>query len=125
MNGFQDKAEGFFGAVSLQINNGAVFIRSDAVLPRKAVPANGSGKPCGQRLKLRLRLCGGRLTMHPPEQFQSELALKHNKSFRGWGVGEEPLLQKGLLSHKVPLYHKVSLSHKIFLTHKAFQNDLA
>ncbi|SCM74195.1 hypothetical protein KL86DES1_21789 [uncultured Desulfovibrio sp.] len=25
----------------------AVAIRSDAVLPRKAVPANGSGKPCG------------------------------------------------------------------------------
>ncbi|SCM74208.1 hypothetical protein KL86DES1_21797 [uncultured Desulfovibrio sp.] len=61
--------------ITAQINSGAVFIRSDAVLPRKAVPANGSGKPCGQRLKLRLRLCGGRLLSHPPRQFQSEIAL--------------------------------------------------
>ena len=44
--------------VTTQINSGAVFIR----------------KPCGQRLKLRLRLCGGRLLPHPPEQFHSEIA---------------------------------------------------
>jgi hypothetical protein len=62
--------------VTAQINSGAVFVRSDAVLPRKVVPAKGSGKPCGQRLKLRLRLSGGRLLLHPPEQFQSEIALK-------------------------------------------------
>ena len=78
MNGFQDKAEGFFGAVSLQINNGAVFIRSDAVLPRKAVPANGSGKPAG---------AGNGYRENGYSQCENALG--------GGGVVEETLLQKG------------------------------
>ena len=67
--------------VTAQINSGAVFIRSDAVLPRKAVPANGSGKPCGQRLELRLRLRSGRMLPHTPEQFQNEIALLFLKQY--------------------------------------------
>jgi hypothetical protein len=37
---------------------------------------NGSGKPCGHRLKLRLRLYGERLIPQSPEAFQGESALE-------------------------------------------------
>jgi len=53
--------------VTAQINGAASFIR----------------KPFGQRLKLRVRLRGGRLLMQPSEQFQFEIAL-NIKNFTYW-----------------------------------------
>ena len=56
----------------------AVAIRSAAVLPRKAVPANGSGKPAG---------AGNGYRENGYSQCENALG--------GGGVGEETLLQKG------------------------------
>jgi len=47
-------------------SRGTVQTGSAAVLSRKA---------SGQRLKLRVRPCGGRLLPHPPEPFHREFAL--------------------------------------------------
>ena len=102
---------------------------SYAVLARKARRlANGRGNRAN---KLRLRLCGGRLLMQPPEQFQSESALVPDRRAAAptsenpvflpfWQVlGDERRSQRGRACGPLPAYHLMGLPLEWNLPHPA------